>query len=371
MNGSSPAAFGEGAGDAVAASSKDDANTPRAAALLSTRHSLLSTFFRRAAPAAAVLCAASCGSIGDPLPPMANIPERVGDLAARQVVDEIVVTWSWPLLTTEGAAARRLSRFTLRAVEVPADAAGLPEVAIDQHGRDIAVVDGGRLAGKAPGDRFELRLPLEDWRLDRTVILAMIASNRDGRAAGYSNQVKLQPIEPPAAATLAQPTVRQDGIALTWTSPGGAGAYVIERRVGSEPDFSPVARAEETRFVDRAIQWGRRHEYRVRPLAETVAGEAEGRLSATIAVTPTDAFPPAAPPRPSERSPPRSRWNFPGVSTGSPVWPATECSATEKPSPQSSSAPLSATSRRRRAGNTSTRSSPWTARETKASHRRP
>ncbi len=287
MNGSSPAACGKGAGDAVAASSRDDENAPRAAVLLSS-------FFRRAAPAAAVLWAA-CGSIGDPLPPMAHIPEAVGDLAARQVVDEIVVTWSWPLLTTEGAAAGRLSRFTLRAVEVPADAAGLPEAAIDEHGRDVAVVAAGRLAGKAPGDRFELRLPLEDWRLDRTVILAMTADNRAGRAAGYSNQVKLQPIEPPAAAAVAQPVVTQDGIALTWRSPGGAGAYVIERRVGSEPDFSPVARAEQPRFVDRAVQWGRRHEYRIRSFAATVAGEAEGRLSATAAVTPADVFPPAAP----------------------------------------------------------------------------
>ncbi len=226
---------------------------------------------------------------------MNHIPEPVDDLAARQVVDEIVVTWSWPLLNTEGDVARRLSRFTLSAVDIEADAAGLPEAAIDQHGRDIAVVAGGRLAGKAPGDRFELRLPIEDWKLGRTVILAMTASNRAGRAAGYSNQVKLHPIKPPAAAALSEPVVTQDGIALAWTSPGGADSYVIERRAADEPDFTPVARAGQTRFVDQGVRWGRRHEYRIRSFTKTAADEAEGRLSATAAVTPTDVFPPVAP----------------------------------------------------------------------------
>ena len=288
MNGSSPAAFGEGFGDAVAAPSRDDANASGATVLLSA-------LFRRTAPLAAVLWAASCGSIGDPLPPMANIPEPVGDLAARQAVDEIVVTWSWPLRTTEGAAANRLSRFTLRAVEVDADVTDLPAAAIEEHGRDIAVVDGSRLDGKAPGARFELRLPLAEWPLGRTFILAMTASNRAGRGAGYSNLPRLHPVEPPAAAALAQPAVTQDGIELTWTVSGGAGAYVVERRAGDDPDFDPAARVEQTRFVDRAVEWGRRHEYRVRSFAKTVAGEVEGRVSATAAVTPTDTFPPAAP----------------------------------------------------------------------------
>lgn len=238
---------------------------------------------------------AACGSIGDPLPPMADIPEPVNDLAARQVVDEIVVTWSWPLLTTEGASARRLQRFILRAVEAAADSSDLPAVGIDQHGKEIARVDADRMDGKAPGDRFELRFPLEDWKLDRTVILAMAASNRAGRTAGYSNQPRLHPIEPPGAATLADPLVEPHGVAIAWAPLDRAAAYVIERRTGDDPDFSPVARVEQPNFVDRAVQWGRQHAYRVRPFIKTPVGEAEGRLSETVTVTPADTFPPAAP----------------------------------------------------------------------------
>lgn len=246
-------------------------------------------------PAAAALLWMGCGSIGDPLPPMVHIPEPVSDLAARQVVDEIVVSWSWPLLTTEGAAARRLSRFALRAVEVGAGATALPAEGIDEYGREIAVIDVEKQDDKAPGDRFELRFPLADWKRGQTVILALTAVNRAGRSAGYSNQVRLHPVEPPAAAALAQPAVTAQGVALTWAPSTGAASYVVERRLEDETDFSPVARAEQTRFLDRAAAWGLRHEYRIRPFAATSAGEAEGRLSATAAVTPTDVFPPAAP----------------------------------------------------------------------------
>ena len=248
-----------------------------------------------ACPAAAALLWAACGSIGNPLPPMAHIPEPVSDLAARQVVDEVVAAWSWPLLTTEGSAARRLSRFTLRTVEVGAGITALPAEGIDEHGREIAVIEAGSLADKSPGDRFELRFPLADWKLGSTVILAVTAANRAGRSAGYSNQVRLHPVEPPDAAALAQPEVTAQGAALTWAASAGADSYVVERRVEGETDFRPVARVEQPRFLDRAAAWGLRHEYRVRPFAATPAGEAEGRLSATAAVTPVDIFPPAAP----------------------------------------------------------------------------
>ena len=52
--------------------------------------------------ALAALGAAGCGYIGEPLPPLANVPARVTDLAAMQRGSRIVVSFTVPRLTTEG-----------------------------------------------------------------------------------------------------------------------------------------------------------------------------------------------------------------------------------------------------------------------------
>src|SRR5438067_1335818 len=48
------------------------------------------------------LLATGCGYIGEPLPPLANIPARVNDLAAVQRGSRIFVQFTIPSHTTEG-----------------------------------------------------------------------------------------------------------------------------------------------------------------------------------------------------------------------------------------------------------------------------
>src|SRR5450432_2546421 len=57
---------------------------------------------KRFLPAAAALLLAGCGYVGDPLPPLANIPARVSDLAAMQRGGRIIVQFTVPAKTTEG-----------------------------------------------------------------------------------------------------------------------------------------------------------------------------------------------------------------------------------------------------------------------------
>jgi hypothetical protein len=251
----------------------------------------------RAPVAVVAILWAACGSIGDPLPPMANIPQAVDDLAARQLVDEIIISWSWPLLTTEGATARRVRNFTLRAVEVDPSVTDLAPDAFADHGRDLTVIDEPQLTAKAPGDRFELRIPLANLKLGQTLILAVTSANRAGRSAGYSNQVRLQPVTAPSSVTIAEPVVKTDGVELSWSSASTANVYAVERRISGQDDFTRIARVDHEVFLDRMIEWDQGHEYRIRSIATTVAGEAEGRLSEVVTVTPTDKFPPATPTR--------------------------------------------------------------------------
>src|ERR1017187_9919937 len=53
-------------------------------------------------PATAALLWAGCGYVADPLPPLANIPPRVSDLAAVQRGGRIIVQFTLPAKTAEG-----------------------------------------------------------------------------------------------------------------------------------------------------------------------------------------------------------------------------------------------------------------------------
>jgi len=61
---------------------------------------------------AAVL--SGCGYVAGPLPPLANIPARVTDLAAVQRGGKLIVQFTVPQLTTEGVAIKQPPSFDLR-----------------------------------------------------------------------------------------------------------------------------------------------------------------------------------------------------------------------------------------------------------------
>jgi fibronectin type 3 domain-containing protein len=99
----------------------------------------------------------------------------------------------------------------------------------------------------------------------------------------------------PASVTIADPVVKTEGVELSWTSGSTANVYAVERRISGQDDFTRIARVDQVDSLDRMIEWDQGHEYRIRSIATTVVGEAEGRLSEVVTVTPTDKFPPAIP----------------------------------------------------------------------------
>ena len=73
-----------------------------------------------------VLLVSGCGSIGEPLPPLLNIPERSRDLSARQTPEGVVLEWTWPRLTTEGRPLKNFDNFVIHRLEVQDPAAAIP-----------------------------------------------------------------------------------------------------------------------------------------------------------------------------------------------------------------------------------------------------
>ncbi|MCL5743099.1 MAG: hypothetical protein M1541_04090, partial [Acidobacteria bacterium] len=68
----------------------------------------------------AVLFGCGCGYVGEPLPPLLNIPERVTDLAGYEKGSKIILQFSVPRLTTEGVVIKRPVRIEVRGGPAPA-----------------------------------------------------------------------------------------------------------------------------------------------------------------------------------------------------------------------------------------------------------
>src|SRR5436853_4636179 len=68
----------------------------------------------------------ACGKRGDPRPPVPVIPKATSDLVVTQRGSKVILTWSYPSLTTSGQTLRDLRRVVVYRVteELPVPQAG-------------------------------------------------------------------------------------------------------------------------------------------------------------------------------------------------------------------------------------------------------
>ena len=253
---------------------------------------------------AAAALLVSCGSVGEPLPPLLRIPAAVEDLEIRQQNDELVLTWTYPRLTTEGTPIEPVERF--EAVFAPV-AEPLPPSAetLEQIGQARAVLTGAELAALSPGAGVSLRLPARS-HYGQNLAVAVRSVSRRGRTSALSAPRLIRPLEPPAPPPQPAADVRQEGVVLSWPSAPGATSYVVERRVGPA-EFEPLAEAPQASHLDPAPRWGEPHAYRVRARrAEPPWADVSGPPSAAVEVQPMDRFPPPPPENLRAVSGPRS-----------------------------------------------------------------
>ncbi|HET7705884.1 MAG TPA: hypothetical protein VFM36_07350, partial [Thermoanaerobaculia bacterium] len=60
-----------------------------------------------------LLLVAACGKRGDPRPPVPIIPQGTTDLIATQRANNVVLSWSYPALTTTGRSLTGLRRIVV------------------------------------------------------------------------------------------------------------------------------------------------------------------------------------------------------------------------------------------------------------------
>ena len=239
-----------------------------------------------------LLLDAGCGSPGEPLPPLLNIPARTTDLEAGQRGKELILYWTLPGTTTEGFPVKDLERVTLLGLEV--EGAAPPGVAFQAGARPLAVMDRPLEEKYTPGQRIQYRLALPA-RAGRRIALAVENFNWRGRSDGPSNVVVVEIASAPAGPENLRATPQATAIHLEWARVAGASGYHVYRSTAERPPFTLLESVAEPAFEDRNFRWGAPHAYFVRAYVKTGAGAAESPDSALVAVVPQDVFPPSPP----------------------------------------------------------------------------
>jgi hypothetical protein len=219
--------------------------------------------------AAALGFTAGCGYIGSPMLPYANVPSPVGNLAAVQRGDKIIVQFTVPALTTEGQPLKPPVTLDLRIG--------------DRHPAAPAIANG--IA------RYEI--PSAEW-IGKDVAITARVMGANGKESGWSAPLTVSVVPPPdvphdiAAASTAV------GVRLAWQAKGGH--FHILRLAGKDAGYS-LAAADVTshEWVDSTVEFGKPYSYLVQTFVPLSGGkEAQSDLPEAKSITP-EAPPPGVP----------------------------------------------------------------------------
>jgi hypothetical protein len=234
---------------------------------------------------AAALLLTGCGYIGNPLPPLANIPAPVTELAAVERGARIFVHFRVPGTTTENVTIKAPLKLDLR-IGVAADG---PFHAAEWATQAKPVPPGPVESGFA---KYEI--PSAEWTGKNVVIGARVIG-ANGKESTWSALDALPVVAAPQKPGRPQIANTAEGLRVTWDGP--AGDFRIFRRAGEEKAFSPVADVQQSGWTDHTSEFDKPYTYIVQRIVKLgIHKEAESDPSdPSEPAIPKDEFAPAAP----------------------------------------------------------------------------
>jgi hypothetical protein len=280
----------------------------------------------------------ACGKRGDPRPPVPVIPAATSDLVVTQRADRVLLSWSYPSLTTAGKNLTDVRRISVYRYEepLPVSPGGrdpktlmpgdvdptqaqpvvlfsriptVPQAQFTKLSTRIDSIEKANLADATTGARLLYHDTPPFRSSDGRPVRLTYAVVTEGAIARSqpSNLAIIVPLAvgvPPSAVTA---TAKAQGVTLTWTAPqqavGNLGAPIVSgyNVYRSAPGTTPgeldaainTAPVTATTYTD-APAYGE-HEYRVAAVATTGPPLVQSDLSAPAKVNFRDLVPPAAP----------------------------------------------------------------------------
>ena len=233
---------------------------------------------------------AGCGYVASPLPPFANIPARIGDLAAVQRGATVIVQFTVPRLTTDGVEIKPPIALDLRIGPGPvpwnesqwsAQAKAIPETLTSPSGAPLAA-----------GAQAHYVVPAGEW-IGKTVVVGARSIGGNGKLSGLSNIANVTVIAPPERPTNIAGEVTPAGLRLTWQARGDH--FRVLRAAGDSTHYDVVATVTQPEWTDPDIQFGTSYRYLVQTFVpQSDNREAQSDLSEPFTKTP-EPIPPTAP----------------------------------------------------------------------------
>jgi hypothetical protein len=289
-----------------------------------------------------VVLSVACGKRGDPHPPVPIIPAATTDLVVTQRADRVLLSWSYPALSTAGRSLTGVRRISIYRYEeeLPVSPGGrdprtlmpgdvdttepqpivlfskIPTIAEAQFTRlskRIESIDKANLANATVGSRL-LYTDTPPFRSSdgRPVrITYAVVTEGDEARSQPSNLAIIVPLPvgiPPAGV---KAEAKAEGVTVSWTEPtravtGESGPIVTGYNIyrtepggtlGDLPTPINGAPVKGTMYTDTP-GYGE-HEYRVAAVATTGPPAIQSDLSTPVRVTFRDLVPPPAPAMPT------------------------------------------------------------------------
>jgi hypothetical protein len=235
---------------------------------------------RRSLPAFVALLFTGCGYIGDPLPPLANVPRRINDLAAVQRGGRVIVQFTVPDLTTEDHPIPVPVKIDLRAG------------AADPFDENRWAADARQIPpGPVPNHIARYEIPCTEWT-GKDIVFGVRIFGANGKQSGWSNFVVVPVLSAPTKPGAVSATATAGGVRLTWQA-DGAEFRVFRKFEGGE--YVLAATVQKPEWLDSQAEFSKPYSYMVQTVARKDSHIAESDLSEAITFTPVDTFPPATP----------------------------------------------------------------------------
>jgi hypothetical protein len=257
-----------------------------------------------------LLC--GCGNVGDPLPPLVQIPKPVSDLQALQVGNTIKLSWNLPQINTDGSTTPVLTGMEIYRLPLEGlSRASSGKLIFPESVQPWRVLRGFELEAYKPGDKLTLIDPLAGIPMDTfpqtTLAYALKAFNKKGQDAGFSNITLTKLFPAPKPPRNLRSLEKEEYIEIQWEAPStnldgspiDAGVKFNVFR-SEDPKVSPGQRLNSTpvagdSFKDETMEFGKTYFYRVGTVASPSAGGIESLDSDPVEVTNKDVYPPRPP----------------------------------------------------------------------------
>jgi len=225
---------------------------------------------------------AGCGYVGEPLPPLANVPSRVTTLAAVQRGGVIIAQFLVPQVTTENYPIPRPVKLDLRIG---------PSEPFNETQWAGSAQQIPQVPSKNGIARYEI--PASAWT-GKSVVIGVRVLARNGKSSGWSNFFAVPVVAPPQKASDLAAVATAAGVKLTWQAQGSQ--FRIFRRPEGVEEFALAATVDRPEWTDPDAEFGKRTTYLVQTVVKLEDNRlAESDLSDQISISPVDTFPPAVP----------------------------------------------------------------------------